>query len=160
MRRHIHTIVISLLLSVPTTYASDEVSYGLGIGAMYSGLGMNVGLRSESDFRYLSAGCVALGYSDAEGTIAACGVGAGWLWTDILPAPNNRHGLGVYLGPVGYRGRGYIGDKTDTIYGAGLSYAYFTRGINRNGWALGGTVAVGDSDDDTMHLLLEAGYQY
>lgn len=153
-------VAVLLLCTAGPSCASDEITFGIGLGAMYSGLGMNIALRSEHDLRYLSAGCVALGYSDAEGRIAACGVGAGWLWTNNFSDSNNRHGLGLSLGPIGYRGRTYVGEEGDTIYGAGISYAYFVPGISRKGWNLGATLAVGHKDDANGHLLLQAGYQY
>lgn len=160
MKGSSYCIAIMMLLAASLAQASEEGSFGIGSGALYSGIGMNVALRSETDLRYLSAGCVALGYSDAEGRITACGVGAGWMWADILTEANNNHGVGIYLGPVGWRGRTYVGNKGDTIYGVGISYAYFFSGISRDGWNLGGMLAVGHDDDANGHLLLQAGYQF
>ncbi len=162
MRRFLFGLIAGIFLYISPTNASDEISFGLGMGAMYSGLGMNVGLRSENDFRYLSAGAIALGYSDTEGSIVAYGLGGGWIRSDLLPTSNDRHGLGVYLGPVGYRGRRYVGDPIETIYGAGVTYAYFLHGIGRPSTNLGLTLAAGENDqgDTSGYLLLQAGYQY
>ncbi len=158
---YIRIIAVLALLAASVTHADDRLTYGIGMGAMYSGLGANVGLQSNNDFRYLTAGCIALGYSDANGdSITPCGVGAGWIWTNLLSNTNNRHGLGFYVGPVGLRDRTSPDDDWETVYGAGLSYTYFFREIRSDGWNLGTTLAAGDDDGVETYLMLQAGYQF
>jgi len=56
------------------------LSVGIGVGALYAGLGANVALASVSDFKSLALGCVAL-YENGDGSSGnACGVGivVGW----------------------------------------------------------------------------------
>ena len=90
--------------------AESEMSVGVGTGALYSGIGVNVGRRGEHTLGYLAAGC-SVGYSSGQGWDVPCGVGAGWLWTDLLTKANNRHGLGIYVGPVSTRG--FTGDRKE-----------------------------------------------
>lgn len=155
----IFILCIGLLLASTDTYASDKtLSLGMGVGALYSGLGINIGVQGESDFRFISAGCVDLGYTTISGWYSSYGVGAGWIWANILSKENNKHGIGFYLGSV-YREGSIIDPKT--VYGAGISYDYFFKGINNSGWNVGFTPAFGRHNGDTKgYLLLQAGYQF
>lgn len=149
---------VMLLVSTQTYAANNELSFGTGIGALYSGLGINISLRGESDFRFISAGCVELGYKTGPGWYSACGGGAGWIWSNILSKESNKHGIGFYLGPV-YSGGSDI--DPETVYGAGIPYVYFLRGIDEGGWNFGFTPALGRHNGDTKgYLLLQAGYQF
>jgi len=158
-----NTIALAALLGlfgIDSNAAENNTSFGVGAGALYGGIGLNVGLRRENDFRYVAAGCIAFGYGDASGWILPCGVGAGWIWTDLLPTANDRHGLGFYLGPVGIRPDKY-GYDDKARYGVGITYLYFFNGVNASGWNVGITPAVGKEDGDrTGSLLINAGYQF
>ena len=65
------------LLAPLELLAGEKFSFGAGLGSLYSGLGVNLGMRSGHDFKYVSIGCV--GYSDRSGKV--CGAGAGWVKT-------------------------------------------------------------------------------
>ncbi len=84
------------LVAMPVVaVAKDEdskFSAGVGMGALYAGLGANVALVSDHDMKYLSAGCVAFGVSYG----ATCGFGAGWIVTDLFNVDSNRHGWGMF----------------------------------------------------------------
>ena len=156
--KKIYCVIILFLVSTET-YASDKnLSFGMGAGALYSGIGLNVGVRSEKDFRFIAAGCVELSYTSVSGWQAACGVGAGWIWTNILSRTSNKHGMGIYLGSIASDGKSL---DPKTIYGAGISYNYFLKGIDKSGWNLGVTPAIGRyRGDNRGYLLLQAGYQF
>ncbi|GGF77518.1 hypothetical protein [Alteromonas lipolytica] len=144
-----------LPLSVSTTSLANEFSFGVGIGSLYSGLGVNVASRSATDLKYVSAGCMS--YSSYGG--ATCGAGAGWIQADLLGFDNTNHGIGVYIGIVGDERESY--NDTKAVYGAGLSYHYFAKGIEQPGAHLGISLVAGDTNSglDTK-LLLEFGYQF
>ena len=152
--------VIALVLGVfasSSSRAEGEMSVGVGSGALYSGIGANVGRRGEHTFGYLAAGC-SVGYSSGKGWDVPCGVAAGWIWTDLLTKANDRHGLGIYLGPVSTKGP--VGD-TKRVYGAGLTYVYFFGDGVAKGWNLGITPTVGKKYGDyRAGLLINVGYQF
>jgi hypothetical protein len=88
-----------------------------------------------------------------------CGVGAGWIWTDVLAKANNRHGLGIYVGPVGTTTVSTYDIKAR--YGAGLTYVYFFGDVVARGWNLGVTPTVGKQYGDyRAGLMINAGYQF
>jgi len=137
--------------------AESEMSVGVGTGALYSGIGINVGRRGEHAFGYLAAGC-GVGYSSDKGWDVPCGAGAGWILTDLLTKTNDRHGLGIYVGPVSTRGS--LGDRKE-VYGAGLTYVYFFGDGIAKGWNLGITPTVGKKYGDyRAGALINVGYQF
>src|SRR5882762_10754114 len=102
MSHRMRAFVIAFLLGsfvTDSSLAEDGLAVGVGAGALYSGIGVNIGRRGEHSFGYLAAGC-SVGYSSDKGWDVPCGVGAGWIWTDLLTRASNRHGLGIYVGPV------------------------------------------------------------
>jgi len=136
--------------------AEDSYSFGVGLGTAYSGIGVNVAQVSQDDMKYASAGCVST--SSIYGS--TCGVGVGWITTDLLDAESNKIGLGAYLGIVG-RKRDGITFEHEASYGVGIGYHYFFNGIDQPGTRLGFSFVVGaDSDDNSDGLLLELGYQF
>ncbi len=151
-------LILLLFCSLHANASDNDMSFGAGLGAFYAGIGVNAGLQRESDFQYIAAGCTEMGYTSFSGWEAACGVGAGWIRADILSKSGNNHGIGVYLGPVGFKD--FLRDP-HTIYGAGISYVYLFKGIQSSGWNAGITPAIGRrSGDTTGHVLLQAGYQF
>lgn len=128
----------------------SSFAFGIGRGLFYSGAGINVGLRSENDFKYISLGCVEYHRSSFLGTRSACGLGIGWVWSDIFGESNNKHGFGFYIGPVDARDEweftfsgGAVYKDLQVIYGTGLSYIYFPRGIESAGWNMGFSATTG-----------------
>jgi len=152
--------VIALVLGVfasSSPRAEGETSVGVGGGALYSGIGVNVGRRGDHTFGYLAAGC-SVAYSSNQGWDVPCGVGAGWIWTDLLTKANDRHGLGIYVGPVSTKGP--TGD-VKAVYGAGLTYLYFFGDSVAKGWNLGITPTVGKKYGDyRTGALINVGYQF
>lgn len=151
--RQILLFVFLAVIISTTSYADNEVSFGGGVGSLYSGLGVNVALRGANHIGYVAAGCLGV-MSSSSGRVVPCGIGAGWLWTDLLTKVNDRHGIGIYAGPVEYQ-YGKI------RYGLGFTYEYFLRGVNNKGWNFGTTLATRRANGQAREtLFLNTGYQF
>jgi hypothetical protein len=141
-------------------------SVGLGMGAMYSGIGANLSFVSENDLKYISAGCTE--YSSITG--ASCGFGAGWIKTDLFGANSNKHGIGIYATLVGKEKYASYTSTTDgteyythesNIYGAGVSYTYFMNGINKSGTTFGVSIHATNADfENSYGGFFQVGYQF
>tara|TARA_B100000809_G_scaffold258723_1_gene302402 strand:+ start:680 stop:1159 length:480 start_codon:yes stop_codon:yes gene_type:complete len=133
-------------------------SIGLGIGAMYSGIGTNFSFVSENDLKYISAGCTE--YSSA--TDAACGFGVGWIKTDLFGSKSNKHGFGIYATLIGKeRPPSSIVYDVQDYYGAGVSYTYFTNGINQSGVTFGASIHATNAEYDGRYgAFFQIGYQF
>ena len=147
--------VTSLFLTLPfQVIAEEKVTLGLGLGSLYSGLGGNIGLKSKTDFKYLSAGCIS--YSSLNGSV--CGAGAGWVKSDLFTENNTNHGIGVYLGVVGTKNENF---DEKPIYGVGLGYHYFFSGMENSGFNVGATVVAGKENSGIdAGGMLQIGYQF
>jgi len=145
--------VIPILLFTHGAKAQDSFTFGLGLGTAYSGLGVNIGLLSELDMKYISVGC--LRYTESNAT---CGAGLGWIKTDLFDTSSNKHGLGVYIGAVGTENSFY---SSEIINGVGLGYYYFFNGIADPGFNLGFTLVAGKGDNSSGGgALFQMGYQF
>src|SRR5665647_3099965 len=113
-------LVFLAVFGSAASFADNDVSFGAGVGALYSGLGVNTALRGDNYIGYVAAGCLGA-MSSSSGWVVPCGIAAGWLRTDLLTKANNRHGIGLYAGPVGYQ-------YNKTRYGVGFTYEYFMQG--------------------------------
>jgi hypothetical protein len=180
--KHLALILPLISLNCLAVESNHDTKYsiGLGLGAMYSGIGTNLSFVSEHDLKYISAGCVE--YSSING--ATCGFGTGWIKSDLFGANSNKHGFGVYVSLVGnesyttanidgatithYSDRPAITEdiynynKTDNdIYGAGLSYTYFVNGINKSGTTFGISLHATNADrKDSFGGFFQVGYQF
>ena len=127
-------IIVSLLFvagGVSTLAAADKSSFGLGVGALYNGLGGNFALITADDLKYVSVGCSEASDSSRHGTNVTCGVGVGWLMSDLLTKKNSKHGLGLNLA-LDYD---QLHSKAEPSIR--LPYVFFFRGLDRRGWNLG-----------------------
>ena len=160
---------IFLLLSILSLncFASEEsqtknYSAGLGLGAMYSGIGANIALVSKSDFKYISAGCTA--YGSANGY--ECGFSVGWVTADLFDFETNNHGFGVYAGILGKENYASFENNKysyheDNYYGAGVSYTYFVNGIDQSGVTFGISIhATNAQYDGRFGSFFQIGYQF
>jgi len=148
-----------MTMVVSSTCGGERNSFGLGAGTMYSGLGVNYGFVRGDDFSYLSIGCIALGYSEIKGVISNCGPGAGWVKTNLI-GEKNKHGIGVYVGPVVINEGSGI-DEYKTVYGIGMPYVFFFKEDFSPGWNIGITPVVGHWDGKTKGgVIVQLGYQY
>ncbi|MBA6392329.1 hypothetical protein H4J38_16300 [Colwellia sp. BRX10-3] len=153
--------VITKLLLLPftlvvssQTLANDNFTFGIGAGSLYSGVGVNIGFQSKTDLKYISAGCVS--YSSLYGE--TCGVGAGWVRTDVFDFQTPKHGISLYVGIVGDE---YDDFDRKAVYGAGLGYHYFFNGINNSGVNLGFTIVAGNENDEFVTGgMFQVGYQF
>ncbi|MDX1252233.1 MAG: hypothetical protein IDH49_08325 [Gammaproteobacteria bacterium] len=154
------TTLFTILFVLPgmsaIVQADDRLTFGLGIGAPYSGIGVNVGLVSSKDLKFLSLGRVG---GTGGGGDGAWGAGAGWVRTDLFSDKSSKHGVGLYLGQVTTK-RSVDPGKDDVrgAYGAGLVYSYFLSGIGRSGLVLGLTPAIAESGRTALWFQL--GYQF
>ncbi len=150
------SLVLASILSMATCYADEQVILGMGIGALYNGLGANIGFTKESDLKYVSLGCISLGYGSYSGISSSCGVGAGWMRSDIL-SDNDKHGIGIHLGAT----YNTSDSKNDMEAFIGIPYVYFFNAMNYDGWNIGFTPLVGKYDDNRIgRLLLNLGYHF
>jgi len=148
--------ILAGIFSASTIFAEDKVSFGIGSGALYNGLGANVSFMKESDLKYLSLGCIAIGYSSNNGVSSNCGAGAGWMRSDIL-SENDKHGIGIHIG-VTYNTHN---DRNDTEVFIGIPYLYFFKRMTAGGWNVGLTPIIGKHNGKAKGgLLLNLGYQF
>lgn len=152
-----HALAVAALLVGPAAAAGD-LSLGLGLGGSYSVMGFNVALRGNDDLKYVSLGCTTVAYYSSDGAHAACGPGAGW-WKAGLLGEGTRHALGAYLGPVSTHTAGYREMKP--VYGLGLGYNYYFRGISQPGFNAGLMPTLSRSEGATKAgMLVGLGYQF
>ena len=145
---------LSTLLFNTSVSAENDFTAGIGIGSLYGGVGLNVGLQSTTDFKYVSAGCVS--YSSMNGE--TCGFGIGYMTTGLFDYQSKKHASNFYIGIVGTE-RGYYEDKA--LYGAGLGYSYFFNGIDKSGANIGFTLIGAKANGDLeIGGMLQLGYQF
>lgn len=155
-RRLLFVILLFVAGGVSTLSAADKTSFGVGVGALYSGLGGNLALIKADDLKYISVGCSEYTSSSLDGTNVTCGVGVGWLKSDILTKKNSKHGLGLNIA-LDYDGR-----HSELEPSIRIPYVFFFRGLDRRGWNLGVAPLVRwDSVEGTdIGVMLEIGYQF
>jgi hypothetical protein len=155
VRRSFIVFLLFVIGGVGTLSAADKTSFGLGAGALYNGLGGNLTLIKADDLRYISVGCSEFSHSSSGGTNLTCGVGLGWLRSDILTKKNSKHGLGLNIA-LDY-------DQFDSKAEPSirLPYVFFFRGLDRRGWNIGVAPLVRwDADGTDLGVMLEIGYQF
>jgi hypothetical protein len=129
---------------------------------MYSGLGGNASLASDRDMKYISFGCNE--YSSSNGS--SCGLGLGWIKTDLFNSDSNKHGFGVYVSKVGQERQvsivnGTFRNDEQDVYGLGLSYTYFNSGIDSAGFNYGLSIHGTNADNENrVSGFFQIGYQF
>ncbi len=148
-----HTVILVCLLLSGAALAKDGKTIGVGIGALYNGLGLSYGLQGLGTLKYVSLGCLSLSTSRSRGTESNCGLGAGFLRTDL----GNRHGLGVHLGAT-YNEHANLNSIEMFV---APQYVYFFNGIDAPGFNLGASLYFGQYDGDfKIRPGLQVGYQF
>jgi hypothetical protein len=110
---------------------------------------------ATSDLKFLSVGCSEFSRSSIDGTNLTCGVGVGWLRSDIITKKNSKHGLGLNIA-LDYD---QLHSKAEPSFR--LPYVFFFKGIDRKGWNLGLAPLVRwDADGTELGVMLEVGYQF
>jgi hypothetical protein len=145
---------LSILFFNTSVLAENNFTAGIGMGSLYAGIGLNFGIQSSTDFKYISSGCVS--YSSMNGS--TCGFGLGYMTTELVDYQSNKHAANFYIGMVGSE-RDNFDDKA--LYGAGIGYSYFFSGINKSGGNIGFTVvSAKKSDGLEIGGMLQIGYQF
>ena len=151
--------ILGLLLS-GVLFAEDvATTYGIGLGQLYNGIGVNIASHNTSSMKNFAIGCIEVDYSSYSGVNTNCGVSVSYISTSILSNNNNHHGLGISLGIVNDSDAGVI---SGTI---GIGYTYFFNEISNTGWNFGFTPTFifptdTDKKDNEFGLLLNLGYQF
>lgn len=163
MSKIVHALLLTWILSVPNiALAESQISVGVGLGSMYSGLGVNVSLYEDNNIKYLSYGCFAFETDTNGNKNSACGLGLGFLKSGIL-SEGNKHTVGLHFGAIAAkRSWGQNGDSLlDTVYGIGIPYAFFPNGLSGKGLNVGITPSIGNYKGDALgKILLQIGYQF
>ncbi|RUM73572.1 MAG: hypothetical protein DSZ11_05565 [Sulfurovum sp.] len=163
MKKIILTTLLSTLSLFSIDINMDELSYGAGMGQIYNGFGGNINLSTEKEMRYLSIGCTEFSKGDYSKRENVCGVGIGYLRTDILPkylpdffSDTTKHAVGASLSIMSNSHT----DNADLLFAYG--YTYFTEGINNQGWTFGlsPTYQYSKSLDDKIGIIMNLGYQF
>jgi hypothetical protein len=146
-------ITTTLLVSLVNAEGS-ELSYGLGLGALYNGVGINLSAIEKDEIKYVSLGCTAVTDSSYNGLDSSCGLGLGYINANIL-GNTNQHGIGVH-----------ISANNNTIentieFSIGLGYTYFVD-ESKVGLNFGVTplLTILDKEQTDVSLLLGLGYQF
>ena len=153
------TLFVALMLVCTSAVADDRISYGLGLGQYYSGLGVNVGLSNISSLTYLSAGCIGRTEGTDQKPSNACGGGIGKVISGSQFSASQMHSLSAYIGAVDMEQR--VNGTVETVYGLSFLYAYNFSGFDNSGFniGIGPSVALtGDKHSSTLKLQL--GYQF
>jgi len=168
-------LVLSVTMLVMSKTAVADFTLGLGLGPLYSGLGLNFGKTTESSFTYGSLGCV--GYSStgvamtSDGSQSAtvnsekiesssnCGFGFGYVSSALFK--NNRHGVGLSIGLTSNT------DDQQNELRIAPGYHYFFNGINNRGATLGlGAMHYADDSqpnnlsNNANSVFINIGYQF
>lgn len=155
MRRHAALVILLVFAAAGSVAAADRTSFGVGLGALYNGLGGNFALITAHDLKYVSLGCSEASHSSRDGTNVTCGVGVGWLMSDILTKKNSRHGLGLNIA-LDYD---QLHSEFEPVIR--MPYVYFFRGIDRRGWNLGLAPLIRwDAEGTELGVMFEVGYQF
>jgi hypothetical protein len=155
IRRTVVVFVVLVAGAVGSSSAADKTSFGLGVGALYNGLGGNFALIKADDLKYISVGCSEYMSSSIEGNFVTCGVGVGWLRSDILTKKNSKHGLGLNIA------LDYDQFYSKVEPSIRIPYVFFFKGLDRRGWNLGVAPFINWGQEETdLGVMLEVGYQF
>jgi len=147
--------IFSTVLYSNIALSEDNQSFGLGMGSLYNGIGMSYGFQSQNSYKYVSLGCLSISYSSIYGSEYNCGVGAGFLITDLFKFESNKHGFGAHVGAT------YNEHYSEIEYFIAPQYVYFFNSINNSGWNLGGSIRLGKYDGESDIIpTFQVGYQF
>jgi hypothetical protein len=154
-RRSIPMVLLFVVLLTGPISAADKTSFGVGVGALHNGLGGNFALIKANDMKYVSVGCTEARSSSTHGTDMTCGVGVGWLRSDIFTRKNSKHAIGVNLA------LDYDQFHSEVEPSIRLPYVFFFKGIERRGFNLGLAPLVRwDANGTELGVMFEIGYQF
>lgn len=165
MKYIIKLFIFTAIFIIPQNINADnKYTLGLGLGsALYGGLGANVGVLSQHDMKYISAGVKS--YGSFSGF--TYGAGIGWIKTDLIETGSNKHGIGCYVGITDKEIKPTKNDiildpdNYEYVYGHGLTYNYFFSGIDKSGTNLGfGLINSHYSNTREVSAFFAWGYQF
>ena len=156
--QYIFMLVSASLMATGLSLAGENrTTIGTGVGPMYNGLGLSYGQQEKHFLKYASLGCLDISVSDSRGTEYNCGVGGGFLKSDIFDNKNNKHGIGMHLGATYNQRQGL--NKVEVFVAP--QYVYFFNGIDDSGLNLGVSLLAGKRDGETeAGAGLQIGYQF
>lgn len=150
--------LLALAIHFPTNAYSEnnKSSFGIGAGSMYSGLGVNYGIKADRTFKYLSFGTYLLAYGTGNGLYSNFGLGVGYMTTTF--SQNDKHAVGVD-GSVSYSRPDYRSEGMS--YKGSASYIYFFNNMAQGGWHAGLTLGV-EYYENNLNLIgpIHIGYQF
>jgi len=162
------TLLPALILAASFfSTAIADTTFGVGVGSLYNGLGLNFGRTGNTSLMFGSLGCMGGSSSRSKNTAGDivthdnsyetnCGVGLGYINMSLLPG--NNHGLGLSLG--------YTYDTDDISGGSEYhvmpGYHYSFSGVGQRGLSLGFSARITRSEQDTAdpRLIFNLGYQF
>ena len=156
----------------PVSSVGDDpwkLTFGLGLGSLYSSAGVNVGIRDRESLLALSIGCRTL--SDLHDCNES--VLLGYYRANLFGSNSGRHAAGLWAGRTGSFARVRADDideqpirpeslTFDPLWGGGLGYLYFHKGIDSPGpvIGLGYQVEKGGSRDWDGRFEFSLGFQF
>lgn len=169
-----HRFMVSTALFLAATISAPAIAqteghttfrFGVGVGTEYGGLGGQVSRTTSTDRWTLGAGLTSTStfYGETYG-IALTYQRLDWIGQNSTRP--DRHGLGVFIGPVGSSHRSTFSDgqwdsRSSTTYGAGVLYNFFPQGANQRSWILGLSAGYGsDSVRNVTSVGFNLGYQF
>ena len=87
---------LGLLLSGVLLATESTTTYGIGLGQLYNGVGVNVASHDISSMKSIALGCMEIGYGSYSGLDASCGLSVAYVSTSILsdsPPTYSRNSL-------------------------------------------------------------------
>lgn len=164
-------LVSAILISTPAiceqNIGDGRISVGGGYGVLFGGIGVNIALVDDSNYRYASLGVISAYRSSDDGrkdSDVAYGVGLGWIKTDIIFPDSKKHGLGVYLGAVDadsrWSGEPLRRESLHTRYGGGVNYHYFASGPEAKGLVVGASLLFSSASNNKSQILATLGYRF
>ena len=150
------SLILLTTFKVTESIADDEVSFGVGSSALYNGYGANIAYLRDADLMYISLGCHSLLSVSGSGTSSNCGIGTGWIMSDVL-SESKKHGIGVHINV----NHNTFNNLNENVYNIGIPYLYDAEGISSGGWHVGFTPAIAIYSSGTKaELWFNWGYQF
>ena len=167
-RNSLGAIIFATALA-PSQSAVAETRIGIGLGALYNGIGFNFSKSSTKGLAFGSVGCLGFssssGMSESDGVVTVepestetnCGVGFGFL--SVEPFSSSKHAIGASLGLSYNTG---TNDTSGIEWSLTPNYVYFLNGVENRGLNLGvgGVLTYRDSGFDSPGVLFNFGFHF
>ncbi len=172
MRKITVYLLLSFTLLLSTT-ASADTTFGIGIGSLYNGFGINVGKKTQRTFSFGSIGCMGYSYTNEESSNgdvvenidnkrSNCGIGIGYVSSNAFKS--NKQAIGLSLGINRNLMFEDINGQNDDKWELNLmpTYHYFFKGIDKRGFNLGMGTVLSFTENEPMEtgITLNLGFQF